>query len=438
MLKRKAYQRIAFWKEHKTNQALLITGARQVGKTYLVEEFGQSEYEHMAEFNLLLDDSVRRSFAQATSPDDLMLRISVAAQGPLVVGKTLIFIDEIQACPQIVTFIKGLVDRGDYDYILSGSLLGVELEDVRSLPVGYLDEFIMYPLDFEEFCWALGLSETVFDIVRDSYGAVKPVPDFVHQRLTDLFHRYLLVGGMPAAVTSFVESKVIDPVRAIQTNIRAYYEHDIKQYAPKDKRLVIQEMYRLIPSELQSQNRRFQVSSIAEVKRFSQIEDEFLWLTRANVALPVFNVVAPVAPLRASKERRLLKLFYSDVGLLTSSYGKKSALGILDGQAAMNMGGVYENVVAQELTAHGFTNLYYFTKKGIGELDFLIETDDGDVLALEIKSGRYYRSHAALDNALSADGYTIDKAMVFAETNVFQEEGVTYLPMYMLTMLVNE
>ncbi|PJM78593.1 ATP-binding protein [Bifidobacterium scaligerum] len=437
-MKRKAYYRIKFWKDHKTKQALLVTGARQVGKTFIIEEFGRNEYEHIVEFNLVLDDNARRSFSQATSPDDLLFRISVASSVPLVPGHTLVFLDEIQQCPQIVTFIKGLADKGDYDYILSGSLLGVELEDVRSLPVGYLDEFAMYPLDFEEFCWANGLVESAFDIVRDSFANLNATPDFIHDRLTELFHRYLLVGGMPAAVAAFTANGVIDPVRAVQSNIRAYYEHDIKQYAPKADRLTIQEIYRLIPGELQSQNRRFQVSSITDIKRFSQIENEFLWLTNANVALPAFNVAAPVAPLRINSERRVMKLFYSDVGLLVSAYGKKSVLGILAGNAAMNMGGVYENVAAQEFVAHGFTHLYYLTKKGIGELDFLIETNDGDVLALEIKSGAYFRSHAALDRAMTTPGYGIDKAYVFAETNVFTEGNVTYLPMYMLSMLAND
>lgn len=437
-MKRKAYDRITFWKQHKTKQALLVTGARQVGKTYLIEEFGRSEYDHMVEFNLALDDNARNSFLQATSPEDLLLRISIAATTPLIPGKTLVFLDEIQQCPQIVTFIKGLVDRNEYDYILSGSLLGVELEDVRSLPVGYLEDLTMYPLDFEEFCWANGLTEAAFDIIRDSFSQRQPVPDFVHQRLTDLFHRYLLVGGMPAAITAFLNSNNIDPVRAIQQGIRTYYEHDIKQYAPKENRLTIQEIYRLIPSELQSQNRRFQVSSITDVKRFSQIEDEFLWLTQANVALPVFNVAAPIAPLQANKERRLLKLFYSDVGLLTGAYGKRSTQGILDGRAGMNMGGIYENVVAQELMAHGFTHLYYFTKRNIGELDFLVENDDGEILVLEIKSGAYFRSHAALDKAMATTDYHIDQAYVFAETNVFTEGAVTYMPMYMLSTLINE
>ena len=436
-MKRKAYDRIRFWKEHKTKQALLVTGARQVGKTFIIEEFGRAEYEHLVEFNLVLDDNARRSFSQATSPDDLLLRISVASSVPLVPGRTLVFLDEIQQCPQIVTLIKGLVDRGDYDYILSGSLLGVEMEDVRSLPVGYLDEFTMYPLDFEEFCWANGLVGSAFDILRDSFANLREVPDFIHRRLTDLFHRYLLVGGMPSAVSTFTASGAIDPVRAVQSNIRTYYERDIRQHAPKDRRLTIQEIYRLIPGELQSQNRRFQISSITDVRRFSQIEDEFLWLTNANVALPVFNVAAPVAPLLANSERRVMKLFYSDVGLLVGAYGKKSALGILDGDAAMNMGGVYENVAAQELVSHGFERLYYLTRKGVGELDFLVETDDGDVLALEIKSGARFRSHAALDRAMATPGYGIDRAYVLAETNVFEESSVTYLPMYMLSVLDN-
>ena len=436
-MKRKAYDELLAWKSGKTRQALLVTGARQVGKTYIVREFGRTEYEQLIEFNLALDDATRESFLSARNPEDLLLRISIAAHGPLIPGKTLIFIDEIQHCPNIITFIKALVDQGTYDYVLSGSLLGVELENIRSYPVGYMTELLMFPMDFEEFCWSMGLTEQAFDVLRDSLQEEQPVPDYLHERMSGLFHRYLLTGGMPDAVSAFIRDRTIDNVRRIQSDIRRFYNRDITQYAPEDRRLVIQEIYQLIPSELNNSTRRFKIGDISDVKRFSQIEDEFLWLSRANVALPVYNVEEPRSPLLASKRRKLLKLFYSDVGLLTSTYDKQSTLGILDGLGAegrMNYGGVYENVIAQELTAHGFTP-YYFTSKSMGELDFLIEDAAGKVLVLEIKSGSRFHSHASLDKALNTPGYAIDSAYVLAETNVERDGKILYLPVYMASLL---
>ncbi len=436
-LKRKAYGELLAWKSGKTRQALLVTGARQVGKTYLVREFGRAEYSRFIEFNLATDDATRESFAAARDPEDLLLRISVAASEALIPGEALIFIDEVQQCPNIVTLIKALVDKGEYDYILSGSLLGVELENVRSYPVGYMSELLMFPMDFEEFCWSMGLTEEAFDMVRESLRKEQPVPDYLNERMLGLFHRYLLTGGMPDAVGAFVRDGTIDNVRRIQSDIRRFYNRDITQYAPKSRRLVIQEIYRLIPSELNNSTRRFKVGDISQVKRYSQIEDEFLWLSQANVALPVYNVEEPKSPLLASKERKLLKLFYSDVGLLTSTYDKQATLGILDGlgvEGRMNYGGVYENVIAQELTAHGFVP-YYFTSKKTGELDFLIEDESGGVLALEIKSGRRFRSHAALNKALDTPGYAIDNAYVLAQTNVERDGKVLYLPVYMASVL---
>lgn len=274
-MKRKAYNELLFWKNHKTKQALLVTGARQVGKTYLIREFGKNEYEHFVEFNLLLDDRSRESFSNASSSKDLLLRISVAASEQLVEFRTLIFIDEVQASPQVMTMVKGLVEDGRFDFILSGSLLGVELKNVRSLPVGYLSEVRMHPLDFEEFCWASGLTKDAFAILRDGLAKSEEIPGFLHERFLDLFHRYLLVGGMPDVVVAFLRDGTIDQPRRAQLDIRRLYEADISKYAPESHRLVIREIYRLIPSQLQSQNRRFTISSIQDVKRFDQVQDDF-------------------------------------------------------------------------------------------------------------------------------------------------------------------
>jgi len=437
MLRRKALKHFEFWKQNKTKQALLVAGARQVGKTFLIREFAKRNYKNVVEFNLVDNTGARDSFRGASSAEDLMLRMSVASPTPLEPRRTVVFIDEVQECPEIMTFIKFLVDKGDYDYILSGSMLGVELEDIRSQPVGYVTEVSMYPLDFEEFCWAAGLDEEPIQLAQDCRTHSEALPDYLHERLMALFHRYLLVGGMPDAVVAFFETNSIDQVRVVHDGILKYYARDISKYAPKDRRLVIRNIFNLIPSELQEQNRRFRLSSIENVKRYSQVQDEFLWLTRANVALAAYNVRAPISPLLLSENHRLFKLFLSDVGLLASQFPKESLLGLLSGKPAIQLGGIYENFVAQELVAHGFT-LRYYTGKKTGELDFVIERKDGTIVALEVKSGARYKSHAALSNALAVKEFDISEALVLAETNIEQAGPVTYLPIYLISMLFGE
>lgn len=434
MLERKAVRQMNNWLNASANKALLVKGARQVGKSFLVEAFARDSFENVVKFDLVEDKRTRNSFSQATSADDLAFRMSVATSSPLVPHATAVIIDEIQECPNILTYIKYLVQRGDYRFILTGSLLGVKLGNVDSLPVGYLTQITMYPLDFEEFCWALGLGKTVFKAACQHFRDEEQLPDFLYDRLSDLYHRYLMVGGMPDAVNAFVSSNNIDEVRSVHQNLHLLYRDDITKYAPDELRLVIREIYDLIPSEAGSRNRRFRLSDITDVKRFSQVQSHFLWLTQAGVALPVYNVRAPVAPLLVNEQRNMLKLFYLDAGMLASSYSKRSYDGLLEGKPSMNMGGVYEAAVAQELTARGFA-LRYFTSKKVGELDYVLEHSDGRVSAVEVKSGSGYLTHAALDNALGTEGYTIDEAYVFAETNVRREGRILYAPVFLVGAL---
>ena len=438
MLERKAKNQFESWFALSPNKALLVKGARQVGKSYLVNAFASETFEHVVTFDLIADVSVRESFLAAKNPDDLLMRMSIAATEPMVADKTVIVIDEVQQCPNVVTFIKYLVQRGDFRYILTGSLLGVEIERIDSLPVGYVEQVQMFPLDFEEFCWANGLGADVFDVLKECVSEKKELPDYLYDRLLGLFHQYVVVGGMPDAVNVFLATQNIDEVRKIHHNIHSLYRNDIAKYAPPELRLTIRDIYDLVPSELGSKNKRFKLSSIEGVKRFSQVTDNFLWLSEAGVALPVYNVSAPVAPLLVSEQRNLFKLFYLDTGMLMSCYSKKVAQGVFAGKAEnpfdMNMGAAYESFVAQELKAHGF-KLRYFTSKKVGELDFVEETLDGDVLVIEVKSGNRFRSHAALDNALATKGYEIDRAIVFAECNLFCDDSVLYLPIFMAGLI---
>ena len=438
MLDRKAKAQFQSWLDSSPNKALLVKGARQVGKSFLVSAFARESFEHVVTFDLVEDISVRDSFSAAKSADELLMRMTIAAVEPMIAKKTVVVIDEVQQCPNVVTFIKYLVQRGDFRFILTGSLLGVELEGIDSLPVGYVEQIQMYPLDFEEFCWANGVASVAFDMLRNHLEEEKELPDYLYDRLLSLFRQYVVVGGMPDAVNAFLATRNIDEVRKIHRDLHSLYHVDIAKYAPPNLRLTIRDIYDLIPSEVGSKNRRFKLSSIEGVKRFSQVTEHFLWLSEAGVALPVYNVSAPVAPLLVGEQRNLFKMFYLDTGMLMSSYSKKVAQGVFDGEAegsfSMNMGAAFEGFVAQELKARGF-KLRYFTSKKVGELDFVEETLAGDVLAIEVKSGRYYKTHAALDNALAARGYGIDRALVFAETNLFRDGNVLYLPIFMAGLL---
>lgn len=436
MLKRKAYTSLESWKDSLKlkNRALLVAGARQVGKTYLIRAFARQHFENVVEINLVENEDAKNSFRQASNSADLMFRISAASSSPLVPHKTLIFIDEVQECPDVVRYIKFLVQDNQYSFILSGSMLGVELEVVSSQPVGYMSNLTMYPLDFEEFCWSAGLGSDVIHQARLCFQKREPLPDFLHERLNGLFHRYLLIGGMPDAVLANHKTNSLEQVRNIQDEIVNYYAQDIGKYAPAERRLMIKNIYRLIPSELLNQNKRFRISSIEDVKRFDQVKEDFLWLTMANMALAAHSIDAPTSPLLAAENSNFFKLFLSDVGLLASRYPKSSLLGVLDGKPKANMGGIYENFIIQELVSHGYVPRY-FSKRKIGEIDFVLERKDGGILALEIKSGGSYKSHAALNNALAVPNYDISEALVFAETNIEKSGVVTYFPAYCIAFL---
>lgn len=430
MFERKITRKMERWLSDASNKALLVKGARQVGKTFSVSRFAHDRFANVVEFDLLEDLATRESFQAASSADDLMLRISVAAKSPLIPQQTVVIIDEVQEAPNVLTFVKYLVQKGDYRFILTGSLLGVRLRGVDSLPVGYLTQVEMFPLDFEEFCWAVGLGKQVYQMAVNHLANEESLPDFLYDRLQALHHRYLMVGGMPDAVRAFVSTNNIDEVRLIHANLHALYRDDIAKYAPDELKLIVKDMYDLIPSQAASKSRRFKLSDIADVKRFSQVEQHFLWLTNAGVALPVYNVSAPTSPLLLSEQRNLFKLFYLDAGMLASSFPKSSYEGLLDGKASSNMGAAYEAAVAQELKAHGFT-LRYFNSKKVGELDFVLERADGGIDALEVKSGAQYRTHKALDNALATKGYDIDRAFVLAETNIERKGDILYMPVFL-------
>lgn len=410
-------------------RALMITGARQTGKTFSIREFGKS-YENFIEINFIENPKAAAALRSASGVKDFLLRLSVF--GNLVPGRTLVFFDEVQVCPEVVSMIKFLVDEGSYHYVLSGSLLGVELKDLRSEPVGYLSVKEMYPLDFEEFARALGISESVLASLEEAWMREEPVDDFIHRKMMEVFRLYLVVGGMPAVVSTYIETNNISEVVATQQAIITLYKRDIAQYDRRHK-LKIENVFDLIPPELNAKNKRFVFKDLSEKVRFSSVEDTFLWLTGAGVAIAVHAVEEPVYPLLLSQTTRLLKLFSSDVGLLCAQYAGGVQLSILNEEVSVNFGAVHENFVARELSAHGLKPFYYNSKK-YGELDFVIERG-GKVLPIEVKSGKYYHRHRALSNIMEDSPYQLEKALVLTNDNLVKEGGIVYAPIYMTMFL---
>ena len=431
MISRKIYSKLEKFRDS-SNKALLVTGARQIGKTYSIRQFGEANYDSFIEINFIDNHQYADVFGKAANAQDLLLRLSALTDKPFIPGKTLVFFDEVQECPDIVTMIKFLVEEGSYRYILSGSLLGVYLNDLRSAPVGYMEVADMYPLDLEEFAVAVGIPQNVIDRLGENYACRTPADELIHRKMMEVFRLYLVVGGMPAAVQKYLDTNNMQLVMAEQQAIVRMYHQDISKY-DKANKLYIAEIFDRIPAELNAKNKRFILKNINENMKFSRYENSFLWLKDAGAALPTYNVDEPTAPLLLSSARNLFKLFLSDIGLLACLYADGIQAKLLSGDACINFGAVYENVVAQELHAHGF-QLYYYNSKRQGELDFVVE-HHGKALPIEVKSGKDYERHHALSNVMTTPTYGIDEAIVLCNDNVSVQGKVVYLPVYM-TMFI--
>ena len=434
MLKRKISDYLESYFTPNRREALLITGARQVGKSYAIREFGKSHYSSFIEINLLEDSIARTSISKASNSKDLLLRITAIASQPLIKGKTLIFFDEVQVVPEIVTAIKFLVEEGSYQYVLSGSLLGIGLKGISSMPVGYLTVKEMYPLNLEEFYRACGISDNIFSVLEGAFKAEREIDSIIHRKLMELFRLYLIVGGMPAVVQTYLDTNDIKKVVNKQREILSMYVEDISQYDINNK-LYIKDIFNLIPAELNNPNKRFILKNLNENTKFSRLEDSFIWIREAGVAIGVYNIEEPKLPLELAKLRNLFKLFSNDVGLLACQYADGIQLRILNNDIDINYGSIYENAVAEELYSHGL-KLYYFNSKKQGELDFVIKLDD-KILPIEVKSGKNYLRHNALKNVIENKDYEIEKAYVLYNENIKRVGNIVYLPIYLMMFIKN-
>lgn len=418
-----------------SHNALYLYGARQVGKSYAIRKFAEAHYPIYIELNFYKDTALRSLLGTATDVEQLLQRIALHAHTTLEAGKTFIFFDEVQKCPEIITKVKFLVEEGSCRYALSGSMLGIELDGkkkVDSWPVGYMAEQQVFPLDFEEFIRAIGVGDTIIQGLQTCWKQKIAVDDKVHEEMMKLFHLYLITGGMPAPVQTYLDTHDFVQVEARQKEILDLYRKDVQEYNP-GRELVINEIFDLIPSELNAMNKRFIIKDMHDKARYRQYANDFLWLTKAEMALATYNAEIPVSPLLLSEKRNLFKLFQNDVGLLACQYASGIQLKILQGETNIHYGAIYENVVAQELHAHGW-NLYYFNSKNQGELDFLLE-QDAIVTPLEVKSGKSYGRHNAIGNVLTNPEYHISNGLVLSNDNLRVVGSLTYAPIYMLMFL---
>lgn len=417
----------------RSDKALLVTGARQIGKTWLIrEEIAKSGYCKF-EVNFIDQPDLVDYLNVKMSAKEFLVKLKMIMPEDCKPQETVVFFDEIQKCPEIVTKIKFLVEEGSFKYVMSGSLLGVELKGITSVPVGYLTVLRMYPMDFEEFMIANNVSKTTLEMLKAKFETCQPVDEFIHQKLLWLFFIYLIVGGMPDAVKIYIATKDIREVDKVQRDIVALYKEDFSQYESEDKKLKLISIYDIIPAELNKQNKKFVFTMLNKELKFDRYENSFLWLKDAGVALPVYNVETPVIPLKASKSSNVFRLFSNDTGLLTSAYPAETKLELINKNSEVNNGAHFENAVAQQLTANGLEP-YFCKKKNIGELDVLVEMD-GKVVPIEVKSGKAYKAHKSLDNFMKISDYHIEKAYVLSVANMEQEGSVVYLPIYMCYLL---
>ena len=433
MLRRKIQGKVSEYLDGDHDKILILNGPRQIGKSFIIRHEGKKRFPNYIEIDLLEDKKGDHLFEGTRNTEDFYLRLSsIAGDRMKTKEDTLVFLDEIQAYPDMLTLLKFLKQEDRFTYIVSGSQLGIALDQTLSKPGGKVEIVKMFQLDFEEFLWANGVGEEFIEHARVCFRKKMPLEDALHFRMMDLFKKYLLVGGLPDAVNKYVETKNIVEVRSAQKEVYELYKGDASQY-DKEHKLVIERIYELVPSYLENKKKRVRFNQVENraQSRASQYREEFEYLVKSGICNEVRAVSDPRFPLSESESKNLLKLYLNDVGLLTRLLYQYNITAVMDDIRSINLGSVYESVVCSELTAHGYTLFYYDNKKK-GEVDFLInDYDTLTVIPLEVKSGKDYQIHAALDSLVAGQEHPVHTAIVLSnDRQVHEKEGILYLPVY--------
>ena len=425
------------------DKILLIEGARQIGKSYIIRSVGMELYVNYVEINFVVDDEGEKIFKDVHTTEDFYLKLSMVAGSKLDrYDNTLVFIDEIQQYPQFLTMLKFLRQEHRYRFICSGSLLGIALKETVSVPVGSVIPKKMYQLDFEEFLIANDFGKDAIGHLRNSFVQKQTLASEVHDKVLGLFKRYLLVGGMPDAVNEYLTTHNIVKVRETQEAIRVLYGIDASRYEEGTaKKLHIRRIYDMIPSQMENKKKRIVAKDIQNRKgdRFSNYMEEFEYLINSGITIASHAISNPKYPLVESQQKNLLKLYMNDVGMLSSQLYQYNVQPILNDIASINLGSVYESAVAQELKAH-YNKLFYYDNKQKGEVDFLVDDSSTmSVLPIEVKSGKDYTVHSALDNLMAVSDYHITSSIVFSNNREIVAKGnILYLPIYHVMFMENK
>ena len=436
MLRRKVYEELLKWKKSRGNECLLIKGARQIGKTYSVEQFGKNEYESFIEINFLKQPELKSVFAGSLSSEDIYKRMSAFIPDiKLIEGETLIFLDEIQKCSNARTALKFLAEDRRFDVIASGSLLGLhygqdaddEVEEVSSIPVGYERQITMYSLDFEEFLWAYGYDTETINYIKGFFARREKVPAEINEKFENLIKEYIVVGGMPEVVAGFMKNKDFGVVQQTQDKILLDYMDDIAAHAKGAEKVKVKACYDSIPRQLAKENKKFKYSEVEKKSTARKYEDSVHWLHDSNLVYICYNVSEPYLPLMANERENEFKLYVNDTGLLCAMYGFNTKLAVLNGTLKGNAkGGIYENLIAEMLIKNGYTLHYYKKPDSTLEIEFLIEKN-AEVLPVEVKAGN--AQTVSLNNFIAENKPGI--AYKLTDGNVGFTLGKLTLPHYM-------
>lgn len=442
MLKRKIRSVIFEHLASRNTKILVIDGARQIGKSFIIRDVAKELFPNYIEVNFVEDKAGDKIFENAKTTQEFYFRLSTIAGDRMSGTKedTIVFLDEIQAYPHLMTLLRFLRSDGRYTFIASGSLLGVALNNTPSVPAGDILIRHMYQLDFEEFLWANGFSESAVATLQGNFSSRVSLDSSMHERMLDLFKKYILVGGLPDAVKEFVSSRNMVAVRAIHDSIHTLYGADAAQY-DKEHKLQIERIYKMIPSLMANKKKRIVYKDIEKKKdkRSEDYREEFDYIISAGICLDVKAISSPTFPLKESESKNLLKLYMNDVGLLTNELYRYNIDAVMNDRLSVNLGSVYESVVASELKAHGHDRLYYYDNKAHGEVEFLLDDyENTSILPIEVKSGKDYAIHRALNTFIANPSYRVKRAYVLSNAREIKQDGViTYIPVY-FSMFISE